>query len=71
MAIKSVMSLGVYLYQRTFAISRINGTANLLVTEARTADCCQKAAVFSVTKIGNYGNDQKGQLIQTGQQQKA
>jgi len=26
------------------AISRINGTANLLVTGARTADCCQKAA---------------------------
>lgn len=24
-----------------------------------------------MTKIGNYGNDQKGQPMQTGQQQKA
>lgn len=44
-ATKSVMSLEAYLYQRTFAISRISGAANLLVTKARTADCCQKAAV--------------------------
>lgn len=39
-----VISLEAYLYQRTLAISRINGTANLLVTGARTADGCQKAA---------------------------
>lgn len=41
---KPVMPLEAFYTEGLFAISRINGTANLLVTGARTAECCQKAA---------------------------
>lgn len=77
-AAKSVMSLGAEFQQGTWGISGIIGAAHLPATEAQlklNAEAqllsAAKSCCVSMTKIGNYGNVQKGQPTQPGQPQKA